>query len=98
MSNIYRDDPPTEPGWYWVRPRVGRREYVAERNPDGIWDISCGSAYATDVTAAEVVQFGPRVPDPLKCAEIERGSDEYKKETAANRVPRTDGTGETDCW
>lgn len=80
-ESIWSDEPPTEAGWYWVRQRVGRREYVAERNPDGIWDIFCGSAYATDVTAADIVQFGPRVPDAKRCAEIERGSDVLQKQT-----------------
>lgn len=75
-ESIWSDEPPTEAGWYWVRQCAGKREYVAERNPDGVWDIFCGSAYATDVTAADIVQFGPRVPDAMKCAEIERGSDE----------------------
>ena len=76
-DTIWSDELPSEPGWYWVRQRVGGLfgEYIAERNIYGVWDIFCGSLYATDETAADIVQFGPRVPDAKRCAEIERGSD-----------------------
>lgn len=59
-DTIWRDEPPTEPGFYWVRGI--KYEWTAELTDNGAW-----SCHTTGV------QFGPRVPDPETCARIERG-------------------------
>lgn len=62
-ESIWRDEPPTEPGWYWVRSKHNRMQFVwsiMDGDMGSLWDIS-------------EVQFGPRVPDPETCSKIERG-------------------------
>lgn len=79
MSSIYRDEPPTDPGWYWVDcsgiayrsvpcppERIGWLKQTGWNIP-GI-GFGLGGGYLVDLG----VQFGPRVPDAKRCAEIER--------------------------
>lgn len=63
-ESIWSDEPPTAPGWYWVKDRSNGSE---------------GTAYMHPSQAARIrgllrrFKFGPRVPSAKRCAEIERG-------------------------
>ena len=71
--DIYRDEPPTDPGWYWVilkdgsgKPSLGQLDkHGYFSGPYGIYMSAKPELY---------FKFGPRVPDAQKCQEIERGS------------------------
>lgn len=75
VTVVYRDEPPTEPGSYWCRVRNGMESvfYIGDEEPR---IRTCMGWFSTEQIRDIGFQFGPRVPDPLTCAEIERGSDE----------------------
>ncbi len=71
-ESIWSDEPPNEPGWYYVKYRIHGTTQCRKLNVNDPQFMSYIAKY---------VQFGPRVPDAMKCAEIERGSDVLQKQT-----------------
>lgn len=57
-DTIWRDDPPTEPGLYWVKSRFGPSHTESILH----WTPSTNARFIQSVLAYS--QFGPRVPDP----------------------------------
>lgn len=79
-DTVWRDDPPTEPGWYWVDISGAEHDQWATKSqvigwlkPQG-WKIPfVGFGLDGDYLRERGVKFGPRIPDPETCAKIERG-------------------------
>lgn len=71
MSSIWSDEPPTEPGWYYLRKRRTGQFDIRKRDQSGDWPV--GSFTSHDKLMTEYFQFGPRVPDPETCAGINKG-------------------------
>ena len=71
MSN-WHDTPPTKAGYYWVKSRRSGQEWIAERTRHGVWDRITGevAVAAEDGEAAELVQFGHRIPTNDELAEL----------------------------
>lgn len=71
---IWHDTPPTVAGYYWVKSRRSGQEWIAERTPHGVWDRITGevAVAAADGEAAELVQFGHRIPANDELALIDR--------------------------
>ena len=73
MSELFTTTPPTEPGWYWVRKR-DCEPLVAELyvyGGVGNWQLDdTVDDHATMIRNG--YQFGPRVPSPELCAELNR--------------------------
>lgn len=70
----WHDTPLTKAGYYWVKSRRSGQEWIAERTPHGVWDRITGevAVAAADGEAAELVQFGHRIPANDELAQIER--------------------------
>ena len=72
MSDIFTTTPPTEPGWYWVRICTKCRARPMERLKHN-WlydDTPNGRCATTEELIGLGYQFGPRIPSPLVCAEL----------------------------
>ena len=72
-DTIWSDEPPTEPGWYWVRYKA-----IGEVSPTLLlardwnpWLARCDLRSVSDMQTN--FQFGPRVPDAETCAGIMKG-------------------------
>jgi len=72
MTN-WHDTPPTKAGYYWVKSRRSGQEWIAERTRHGVWDRITGevAVAAEDGEAAELVQFGNRIPTADELAEMQ---------------------------
>lgn len=79
-DTIWRDDPPTEPGWYYVdcegitsRSVPDPPQRIGWLKPTG-WSIpSVGFGLDGEYLREIGINFGPRIPNPETCAKIERG-------------------------
>lgn len=73
MTN-WSDTPPTVAGYFWVKSRRSAQEWIAERTRHGVWDRISGevAVAAEDGEAAELVQFGHRIPANDELAHIDR--------------------------
>lgn len=63
-DDLFTDEPPTEPGWYWVRSFMawaGTKAFPAKVSTESV--CLGGRCYTS-----EKFQYGPRIPTPEQCA------------------------------
>lgn len=71
-DDLFTDEPPKEPGWYWVRrlELSGWREIMCywhgSHSGTGVLFDSAGRHYT--ICGSASYDFGPRIPTPEQCA------------------------------
>ena len=60
-------EPPTEPGYYWLRWSPGLAPFIAYRKPKGVWERMCTLSLISDNGLVErYILFGPRIEFPAR--------------------------------